>query len=470
MRRDPLPWLLFLGLALLGGLAWLTAHPEGPALDRMVEWPWIGPAAARFRDLYRPPPAAAEPEVEYVRVRPAAPGSPALAERTTAGPRAVADAGPTILVGPGTRLYAEPARESEAREVTRSYANLAVRERRGAWYRVARAGRQVDSGETWVHEADVSERAGERFWQADPVLPLPASPPAVELLAAARELMADGGRETACGPYRLLTDAPIAELPESCARLASSLDRVYAERYGLEPAGAPAEAILIFRGYGAFLIFRSRAAPEVRHHAFAAPARGLVALTAQGRMPGQLEATLAHELVHLLNRRFLGPALPPWLDEGLASDLAFSARGGDGALLPGSLGGWQSDAGGRVRLHGGGRGALLRLQRRLAAGRLPDIVELLRLDQATFRSDAELHYALAAFWLRYLLSGEEPSLAAGLRSFLAAVAAGEPIDDELLLGRLGRGWPELEAGFRGWIGRLGSMPDATGPAADTADG
>ena len=64
MRWDPLPWLLILVLALLGGVALLTQFPDSPVLDRLAEWPVIGPAAQRFRELYRPPPQADEEPVE----------------------------------------------------------------------------------------------------------------------------------------------------------------------------------------------------------------------------------------------------------------------------------------------------------------------------------------------------------------------------------------------------------------------
>ena len=62
MRRDPLPWLLLLVLAMLGVVAWLTRHPDSPVLDRLTEWPLVGPAAGRFRQLYRPTPATAAGE------------------------------------------------------------------------------------------------------------------------------------------------------------------------------------------------------------------------------------------------------------------------------------------------------------------------------------------------------------------------------------------------------------------------
>lgn len=124
----------------------------------------------------------------------------------------------------------------------------------------------------------------------------------------------------------------------------------------------------------------------------------------------------------------------------------------DGTLAPGSLSRWESAIDGG-RWIGGGRVELEGLRGQLRRGVLPTLEELAALDRADFQAEARFrtHYALSAFWVRYLLSGEAPGGAAGFRSFLAAVASGEPLDRELLLARLGAGWPALESGFRRWL-------------------
>ena len=163
---------------------------------------------------------------------------------------------------------------------------------------------------------------------------------------------------------------------------------------------------------------------------------------------------LVHELVHLLNRRYLGPALPSWLDEGLAEELAMSHIGTDGTLVPGRLGSWEVPASGEGRrLLGGGLVVLNGLRSRMRWGDLPSLERLVGLDRTAFQAAPEfrIHYALSAFWVRYLLSGESPAGAVGFRGFLAAVASGEPLDRELLQERLGAGWSELESGFRRWL-------------------
>ena len=86
-------------------------------------------------------------------------------------------------------------------------------------------------------------------------------------------------------------------------------------------------------------------------------------------------------------------------------------------------------------------------------GDLPTLEALVRFDRAAFQAEERLetHYSLSAFWVRYLLGPGSPGGERGFRSFLAAVAAGEPLEEDLLLGSLGSTWPELETGFRRWL-------------------
>ena len=446
MRWDPLPWLLILALLLLAGVALLTQFPESPVLDRLAEWPVIGPAAGRFRDAYRPsPPRPAEEagKTELIVIGQQIVGAP---------PPASAPLG-RVWVRAGTELRAAPEAEGEVVGTLAGIRTMTLLERRGGWRRVSRVGLEGSVAEGWVRQADLAEPTREELWQPEPVLPLAATPPAPEILAKARELMGENARELPCGPFLLLSDAA-EPLVGRCPRLAGQLDRLYAERTGLEPVGEPAEAILVFAHDGAFLIFRTQVSPESRRHAFAAPADGIVAMAAGERPAAQVQATLVHELVHLLNRRYLGPALPSWLDEGLAEELAMSHIGTDGTLVPGSLGSWEVPASGEGRrLLGGGLVVLNGLRSRMRWGDLPSLERLVGLDRTAFQAAPEfrIHYALSAFWVRYLLSGESPAGAVGFRGFLAAVASGEPLDRELLQERLGAGWSELESGFRRWL-------------------
>ena len=449
MRGNLAPLVLLLLLVVLGAAAWLTQDPDHPAWDGLSELPAIGPAVGRLREGYRPAPPAPpiEPEVEYLYLGGKAPDGPIDLTRppVTASPLGA------VWVRSGVELRDSPGGEGGVVERTSGLRRMSLREQRGPWRRVSRVGLDGLVVQGWVRQADLSEPTPEELWQPEPVLPMPAVPPSEEVLALARELMGDDAREEACGPFRLITDVQ-GPLIERCPRLAGQLDGLYARRTGLDPVGDPAEAILLFDSHGAYLVFRTRISPESRRHAFAAPARGFVAIAVGGGLAGQVQSTLVHELVHLLNRRYLGPALPPWLDEGLAEELAISSIAADGTLTPDSLGRWEVGEHGATLL-GGGQIALDGLRERMRRGGLPTLEALFELDQAHFQAEGRFraHYSISAFWMRYLLTGEAPAGAAGFRAFLAAVAAGQRLDEQLLLTHLGDDWTDLEAGFRRWL-------------------
>jgi hypothetical protein len=163
-------------------------------------------------------------------------------------------------------------------------------------------------------------------------------------------------------------------------------------------------------------------------------------------------ATLVHELTHLANRRALGPALPPWLDEGLADDLATASIGAGGGLDPTALGGSVERAGSGVTYHGP-RADLRRLSALAEAGDLPSLSRLTALDWEGFVLPArrDVHYPLAGFFVRFLLAGEGGALREPFRDFLASVAAGESADGPALIRRLDRSWDSLQWSFELWL-------------------
>ena len=178
---------------------------------------------------------------------------------------------------------------------------------------------------------------------------------------------------------------------------------------------------------------------------------GLVFLFDGGRPGGEVAATLVHEMAHLLNRRGLGPALPSWLDEGIADDLSQSRVDAAGRIVPGTLGGVTIRTGNRITMYGA-RAALHQLAEAIDANRLRPLAELLDLDWGSFvRREGNLNYAQSSFFVRYLLDAEDRAHAVAFRAFLSDVAAGTPPAPETLRAKLGRSWEELDAGFRQWI-------------------
>jgi hypothetical protein len=159
-----------------------------------------------------------------------------------------------------------------------------------------------------------------------------------------------------------------------------------------------------------------------------------------------------HELTHLLNRRALGPALPPWLDEGLAEDLAWSQVDPRGRLLPGSFGGSREKKGSVVRWKGA-QAALRQLVRESEQGKLTSPSELIDLDWDEFVASPgrELRYAQAAILVRFLLDGRDPGAALGFRRFLRETAQGIPLSRSRLERSVGYSRDLLDREILSWL-------------------
>ncbi len=307
-------------------------------------------------------------------------------------------------------------------------------------------------------------------------LPLPALAPSPARLAQARALLAARPQhvpEQILGGYLLLTDLAEPALVARAAAVVSSLEEVYFERYGRRPVGASREAIVLFEAeesYRQFQIGDTRLAGVTISTGFASG--GIVATFRGTRSDDELLGTLVHELAHLLNRRALGPSLPSWLDEGLADDLGASSIDSRGALLPGSWSRTLDRQAQELRISGGE--AALRDLASLygpdggGAGRL-DLGAMLALDWEEFvaAESAELHYAVAAAFVRMLLAA--PASRAIFRDWLTAVSLGASPAAEELRRKLDRPWAELDRSLALWtrfeLARLPPLPPAK-PDAD----
>jgi hypothetical protein len=354
----------------------------------------------------------------------------------------------TIWVEEGTRVHAEPDPEAEVSEILGGVVMLPYFERQRDWFMVHRV-----SGFGWVHLEGYDSRPPILGSGLEPVVPLPPRSPSPERLADGMALLELSAATGSLGPWDLYTDSSDSDLLELCDRVASELEAVYRRRYGLELLGKAAEAILLFQGAEEFLLFKNQESESVEPWAAGFTSEGIVALYA-GSWPATLVcARVVHELTHLLNRRGIGPALPPWLEEGLASDLSDAKIDDLGRLFPGTLGGETLRLGESMFLVGG-LAEVRSLQDALEIGAVPRFGELAELESETFYAAerVRLYYSLSLFWVRYLLSGESPALAEGFRSFLAALARGETLTPDLLSEHLGTDWDELERGFRVWMG------------------
>jgi len=287
-----------------------------------------------------------------------------------------------------------------------------------------------------------------------PPRPLPGQSPDPERLERAVGMLGPGRRAGQVGGYTLHTDVDDPALLERLDRFAGDLEGIYRLRYGLALVGQPAEAVVLYRREEDYRRFERTEERLAGVGSMGHTRRGVVAFYRGDRPAAEVAGTLVHELAHLLNRRGLGPALPPWLDEGIADDLAQSEFSATDALLPGTLGGTVSRQGGQIDLRGA-RASLLLVQRAAENATAPQLPRLLERDWDDFvGAESEQLYAGSLFLVRYLLAGEGGALAPSFRVFLRGVAEGRPATPEELSLRLGRPWPHLELGYRVWLRSL----------------
>lgn len=362
------------------------------------------------------PPVAEAPEgaerPEPPRLDPAVPQGEAL------------EPGPERVLAPaGAYLRSAPA--ADAGVVTRLdvAAELPVLERRPGWLRV-RAGSLLG----WLPEDPVAALSAPRPGAA-------AAHRHTERKERARELLGESAWEGELGPWELLTDLPPGGLSAELAAVARRVVPAYRDRYGIEPRVEERDTVVLFaRGEG----YRRFRAGEVGAEDLPAHAGGgLAAVAVEGLVWDEAARLLVHELAHLLAEDTLGGDLPPWLEEGLAEDLAWTVVVAP-PVRPG-------------RPVTGLAGALARV----SGLRLLSAADLTALSREDFHRPAGrgLHYAHSGLLVRFLLEGGPPRRSSGFRTFLGALAAGAPAGPELLFRYLEEPPVELDRAFRAWLDR-----------------
>jgi hypothetical protein len=303
---------------------------------------------------------------------------------------------------------------------------------------------------------------------AGPAAAPPASPQ--DRFERALAVLDRGGdaRQLLLGPYHLFTDVQDDELLGHLAVVAGDVDRAYQERYGLQLAPHPSEAVVLFAredDYLAYLGVRG----EDRALAGGHTSGGVAILAAGDREPREVKTLLVHELVHLVNRRAFGDRAQPWIEEGTSDDIAFCHADKEGEQQLGTLGGISVVSarpgglpGGYLisRSFTGGLASLKHLLDMFAARRLIPIPELTSLSWGEFREPHRrpLRYAESAFLLRFLFDWRKGRRAAASRTFLSDFAAGGPGDGEALRAHLEESWESLDRDFRRYLRRQARVP------------
>lgn len=374
--------------------------------------------------------------------RPASPGPWGTAVEVTSVPR---------LTGAARRLFTAVGRQRiawvEGRHLPQELAPASP----AGWRLAGGAGDAGPAADDAGGDAAPPAQAPEAASESAAAAP-PQGAPATGAAAAPAAMTA-----RPAGPFTLVTDVGDGRLLARLTAVAASLPEAYRERLGLAPRGSG--VVLLFRREEDFRgwLAQQHGAADAAVEGFAAS--GAAALHAGAKAPDDVAGLMIHELAHLLTREAFGRPLPPWLEEGLAEELAMSRLDRRGGIVPASLRMERS-----VRPLGGPGGRLDRVERTVsgpAAGlawlvgspraRVP-LAELLAMDLAGLSQPLrrQERYATAAFFVRFLLDHDE-GRRERFHAFLATVAGGGEAGAEALSAALGEPLPATEGAFALWL-------------------
>ncbi|MEM9406813.1 MAG: hypothetical protein AAGA81_12325 [Acidobacteriota bacterium] len=433
--RDRLTSLLLVLVVVLFALfAAVTATPEAPVWERIEQVPGLGQAVARLRERYLPPDAD---------------GSSPSPRRASAKPRGERPEPPpdTEFVGIGARFLAEPRSDAELIRVTESLGQFEALERQGRWVRLVLQRVDDEAVTAWLDteaERDMSEPPLGNA--PEPPRPRPASPATRAQIDAVMKHLEQPIEQLSVAGYSVLLGLrdPVlvgmlrAELPR--------LEAAYRSRYRLQPLGDAAETIVVFREEESYRGFQDTAPRIAGLQSAGHSMRGLVALFKGDRPYGDVRDTLRHEITHLLNRRALGPALPPWLDEGLADEFALlSATQGDDPFSA-----YRFTLGNETLYRGPLASLRILLQTR-DGGRWLSLERLLGMDWDQFVRGGQgaMRYAQSSLFVHWLLEAYPEEF----HRYLNSVSLGRPAGAAELSRACGREIRELDEQFQRWLER-----------------
>lgn len=500
--RDLVSYLaVLLVVAALGGFAWLTNNPQAPILAAAQEWPLVGGLAQSMRRAYLGDPDAAPPadrvdaeaveEAEQVAAggpihlpavvpprrasglpessppKPPASdtGSPAFPLPQLVRSETAPDLGRIVRMGepappvearhvaiawrwflPGQPVLAAPGVAAGGR-VLPSLAYLPILAREGGWSQVLYQG---DVG--WVDESwkpPHARRAARQGGIRRHVEPPRAS--SFERVHKARKILGQRRTDRKLGPYKLWTDVHDAELLSFLDELAVVAEEAYFARFARLPSGDPLRTAVLFAREEDYRVYGAASGLGDGHSGHAGG--GVLASYTAGRPRGDVASTLVHEIAHLLNARALSWDLPPWLEEGMASELGgvwVEATGVDGAD------GRRGSVVASFRGYDDHDQRMVHLAEQSKEGRLPELARILLLDRDGFyKRDTGLHYSYSAALVRYLLDGDRGRYRDGFQRFLERVANGYLANPALFLDSFGTKETSflvaLDRDFRSWI-------------------
>lgn len=338
---------------------------------------------------------------------------------------------------PGQVLYSNPSLDAETDEPLDAMAYLPVIDRDGVWLKVLLAGESRWVNSTW--QPDHSRKRARRGILRHRYNPVQAN--SYQKLSVVKEILQLDRSSQKLGAYSLWTDVADVDLLGFLDSAASVAEDAYFARYGRLPSGDPQRSIVLFRERATYQAYSEKSYGSLISGSGGHAGQGVAVFFVAQRSRRNLTRTLVHEICHLLNSRALAWVLPPWLEEGLASDL--------GALWIEKEPGAAPDLEGDDLFSQGHVFRLLVLEGLIEKGQLHSLAVLLNLDQETFyRPDVVSYaYAYSAVFVTFLLDDDGPR-ADAFREYLHQIAVGRTADLFKILGKKG---PEVEQEFLSWV-------------------
>jgi len=352
---------------------------------------------------------------------------------------------------PGHSLRSAPGLDAEEVGTLAAMAYLPVVNTEGPFAQVVYRGQRSWADTLW--QPPFSRKKGRRGLARSRAEPVTSSD-TTRLRKAQRILgLKKGAPNRKLGAYDLYTDVGDRELLAFLDSAARKAEDAYFARYGRLPSGNPKRSVVLFALKDSYDRYTDGYGPDTTRF-FGHAGQGLSVFFVEGRSREELARTLVHEITHLLNDRAIASRLPPWLEEGIASDVgavwvetsgAVSRRGG---AFEGQS--WISQGPGYRFLY---------LAKLMKQGQLPPLAVLMSLDREKFYSEAlsQFGYAGSLATIRFFMDADGGRRATHFREWLRRIAIGRGADPRQLAKDTDGGMEELDANFRAWLQQEAAM-------------
>ena len=419
--------LVVAGFVIFAALTW---RPQAQVWDRAEALPAVGELIGWIRGPYR---------LERAGVA----GRRSTAAESFAEP--ATDVPEVEYVGVGAVFREGPSGDAATLETTRVLRDYRVVQRQGAWAQLVLGTVDGDDRLGWVDLAAERDMSDPPLGN-DPVppKPQPASPATKRQIALVMDHLEQPIDQSNAAGYTVLMGFRDLPLRAAVTTELRNLESRYRRRFRLSPIGKAVETVVIFDTEQRYRDFENTAPALAGLGSAGHSTRGLIALFRGDRSQTDVVETLRHEVVHLLNRRAIGPALPPWLEEGLADELAVLAE-----LQEEDPFAAHRFRLGKQTLYRGPLASLRLLLQAEASGQWVSLQRMLGMDWEQFVKGgrSSLLYAESSFFVHWLLETDENAF----HRYLNSISVGRPASAAELSRSFGRTVSQLDEEYRSWI-------------------